>query len=182
VQGTRVGAASDTVAEVRVAWPGETRVELAARAGAVSAAAVAPALIAGATARVDHALVRAEAWTLSAGGAVELVHHGRDLSSDGGTTDLAPRLFSPPLYATASPRVLLAHDAGVLGRLSLDAGPALQVIAGPGSAVRVGGDARLAFAERLGDRFQLGGEARVEQIAAVHTRFDAALTVALLFP
>ena len=182
VQGRRAGGASETDAELRAAWPGDTRVELAARAGAVSAAAVSPALVAGATARVDRALVHAGAWTVSAGGAVELVHHSRDLSGGGGPTDPAPRLFSPPLFATASPRILLAREAGLRGRLTLDAGPAVQLTAGPGGAVRAGGDARLAFVERFGDRLRVGGEARFEQLAAVHTRFDAALTAALLFP
>ncbi len=48
--------------------------------------------------------------------------------------------------------------------------------------MRAGGDARLAFTQRLGDRVRVGGEARVERIAAVYTRLDAALTASLLFP
>ena len=48
--------------------------------------------------------------------------------------------------------------------------------------MRLGGDARVAFAWRAVERLRLGGEARAERIANVYTRLEAALTAALLFP
>lgn len=56
------------------------------------------------------------------------------------------------------------------------------MVGGEGGGVRLGGDARLAFIQRVGARLRLGGEARAERVADVHTRLEAALTAALLFP
>lgn len=176
------GAANDNVAELRVARGRDTRLELAARAGAVSAAGLDPVLVAGAGGRLDRALRRAGTWTVAAGAAAELVHHARDLSATGDPLDRSPHLFSPPIFASVSPRLAATRDAGARGWLTLDAGPALQVVGGEGGGVRLGGDARFAFTQRVGARLRLGGEARAERVADVHTRLEAALTAALLFP
>ena len=93
----------------------------------------------------------------------------------------APRLFSPPLFASASPRVGVARDAGLSGRLEADAGPALQVTTGAGAGVRLGGDARLSLSQRLGDRVELGVAGRAERVANAYARFELSARAALLF-
>jgi hypothetical protein len=182
VSGVLAGAAMENVLEVRRGFGGPTRLELGARAGAVTAAGVPPALLAGVSGRAERAVLRRGAWTLAAGAAVGAVHHGRDLSGDGTAGDLAPRVFSPPLFLSASPRLALVREAGVRGRLVLDAGPALQVVGGGGGGVRAGGDARLALSQRVGERLRLLAEARAERIADVYTRLDATFGLAVLFP
>ncbi|ACL65273.1 Tetratricopeptide TPR_2 repeat protein [Anaeromyxobacter dehalogenans 2CP-1] len=183
VDGRVVGAASETAAAVRVALAGrDLRGELSARAGTVSGAGLRSTFLAGAAARADRVLARPGGFELSAGGAVEAVHHARDLSGDGPVADpAAPRLFSPPLHATASPRLTLARGDGLAGRLVLDAGPAVQLTTGPRGAVRAGGDARAAVFRRLG-RIQLSAEARYGRLASVHTAFSGAVGAELLFP
>ena len=47
--------------------------------------------------------------------------------------------------------------------------------------MRLGGDARVAFAWRAVERLRLGAR-RAERIANVYTRLEVALTAALLFP
>lgn len=178
----RAGAASDNLVELRVARGRGTRLEVTARAGSVSAEGISPVLTAAAGGRADRALLRARGWTVAGCVAAEAVHYARDLSGTDDPLDLSPHVFSPPLFVSASPRLVATRDAGARGWLSLDLGPALQAVAGEGGGVRLGGDARLAFAWRSGDRLRLGGEARAERIANVYTRLEAALTAALLFP
>jgi cellulose synthase operon protein C len=182
VDGRAIGAASDTVAGVRLARTGDRgRVELSARAGAVTGAGMEPLFTAGAAARSDRALVRGESWTLSAGIAAEATHHARDVSGLVSGDPLAPRLFSPALFVAASPRLSLAHEGGPSSWLSIDLGPAAQLAAGPGGALRLGGDARLALTRRVGDALRLSAEARAERIANVHTRVEGFATAAVLF-
>jgi hypothetical protein len=181
VGGRMVGAASENVAGVRAGWSDEGwRIDLSARAGAVTAAGTPGTFLASGAGRADRRLLRTGRWALSAGTAVEATHHARDLSGleDG---DPAPRLFSPPLFFNASPRVALAHDRGLDGRFVLDAGPALQLITGPGAAARLGGHARAAMVQRLGDHIRLTAELRVERIAAVYARAEGGATLAVLF-
>ncbi len=182
VSGQRVGAASDEVAAVRAVWAADrNRLELSGRAGLVSGAGMPDVFTAGAAARADRALLRNGAWTLSLGGAIEATHHGRDLSGlpDGDPT--APRIFSPPLFASVSPRVSILRDAGLAGRIEVDAGPAVQVTTGRSAAARAGGDVRASIVQRIGDRVRLGATVRAERIADVYTRAEASLGAALLF-
>ncbi len=74
-----------------------------------------------------------------------------------------------------------ARVAGLGQRVLLDAGPAVQLTAGPGGAVRLGGDARAALVQRFGDRLRLTAELRAEQIAHVYTRIEGAAQLAVLF-
>jgi tetratricopeptide (TPR) repeat protein len=182
VAGRAVGAASENVASLRAAWAGASRrLEVAARAGAVTGAGFDPDFTAGAGVRADCALVRRGVWALWAGAAADVTHHARDLSGLADADPLAPRLFSPPLFATASPRLSLVRDAGLSSRLVLDAGPALQLTAGPGGGARLGGDARLALESRVADRLRLSLGARGERISDVHGRLEAFGAAALLF-
>ncbi|WP_242341053.1 MULTISPECIES: tetratricopeptide repeat protein [Anaeromyxobacter] len=178
----RVGAASDNLVELRLAGGSATRVELTARAGSISAERISPVFAAGLGARVDRALTRARGFAIAAGVSADALHHARDLSATSDPLDAAPGVFSPPLFVSASPRLSVTREAGARGWLSLDAGPALQVVGGAGGGVRAGGDARLAFAQRVGQRLRVGGEARAERVADVYTRLEAALTASLLFP
>jgi len=181
VDGRWIGAASDNVVGARAGWSNEAwRAELSARAGAVTGAGMPGAFLASGAGRADRTLLRSGRWALSAGTVVEATHHARDLSGQDGDP-AAPRLFSPPLFVAASPRISLAHDAGLGGSVVLDAGPALQLISGPGGAVRLGGDARAALVQRLGDRIRLTAELRVERIADVYSRAEGAAMLAVLF-
>ncbi|WP_242345996.1 tetratricopeptide repeat protein [Anaeromyxobacter terrae] len=178
----RAGAASDNLVELRLARGAGTRIELTARAGSISAEGISPVFASALGARVDRALTRARGFTIAAGLSADALHHARDLSATGDPLDPSPGVFSPRLFLSASPRLVVTRDAGARGWLSLDAGPALQVVGGAGGGVRAGGDARLAFTQRVGERLRLGGEARAERVADVYTRLEAALTAALLFP
>lgn len=182
VDGVVAGAATEHVLEVRRAFAGRTRLELGARAGAVTASGARASFLAGVSGRADRALLRRGTWTIGAGAALDAVHHARELSGDGAPGDVTPHLFSPPVFLSASPRLVLSRDAGARGRLTFDAGPALQVVGGAGGGVRAGGDARLALSQRVGERLRLGAEARAERIADAYARLDAAITAAILFP
>lgn len=184
VDGTRVGAASETAAGLRVAFAGQdVRGELSARAGTVAGLGFRSTLTAGVSARADRLLARPGGFELWAGAAGETVHHARDLSGDGAAADpAAPRLFSPPLHATASPRLTLSRDDGLAGRFLVDAGPAVQLTTGANRAVRAGGDVRAAVLRRVGGRLQLSAEARYGRLASVHAAFSAAVGAELLFP
>jgi tetratricopeptide (TPR) repeat protein len=180
VDGRTAGAASETTAGLRAALDGPTRrLRLAARAGAVSGPAFASTFVGAASARADRALLRRGPWSAWAGAAAEATHHARDLSGASGDV-AAPRLFSPPLFLTASPRLALERTGGA-GSASLDAGPTLQLSGGPGGGLRLGGDVRLALGHRVGDRLRLSLEARAERIASVHSRADVLAGAALLF-
>jgi hypothetical protein len=117
---------------------------------------------------------------VTAGAAAEATHHARDLSGADGDP-AAPRLFSPPLFASASPRVGVVRDAGLAGRLEADAGPAVQLTTGADASVRLGGDVRLALSQRFGDRLQVGVAGRAERVADVYRRFELSARAALLF-
>jgi tetratricopeptide (TPR) repeat protein len=178
--GHRVGAASDDAVEGRVAVVAEEyRAELAARAGQVEGDGMPATFFAAAALRVDRPLLRAAAWALSTGAAVEASHHARDLSGLRGDP-LAPRLFSPPLFVAVSPRLSLTREAGP-ARLALDAGPALQAVSGAGGSVRVGGDVRLEATQPLGARVRLGADLRAERIAAAYQRLEAGVSLAVVF-
>lgn len=180
VAGRRVGAASDDAVEVRASAPaGSGRLEVTARAGQVEGAGMPATFLAAATARVDRPLARAGAWVLSAGAAAGASHHARDLSGLDGDP-LAPRLYSPRLFVTVSPRLGVAREAGA-ARLVLDAGPALQRATGPGGGPRAGGDARLSVTQPLAGRLRLEAELRAERVAAAYSLFEASATLAVAF-
>ena len=182
VGGRLVGAASDDVVEARAAWARDAgRLEAFARAGTVTGAGMPSTFLAAAGARLDRTLMRTERWTVSAGGAAEATHHARDLSGlrDG---DLAsPRLFSPPLFLAVSPRLALARAGAAGARLTLDAGPALQLVSGPGATLRAGGDVRISLVQPLAERLRVAAELRAERIAPVYARLSAAGSLAVVF-
>ena len=181
IDGRPIGAASEDAAAVRVAAAGERlRLALSARAGAVSGAGMPTVFLAGLAARADREVLRLGRWAVTAGAAAEATHHARDLSGADGDP-AAPRLFSPPLFASASPRVGLARDARPSGRLEADAGPAVQVTTGRDAGVRFGGDVRLSASQRLGEHVQVDVGGRAERIAEVHERFELSARAALLF-
>ncbi len=180
--GAAIGAASDNAGEVRLVLEGERdRVELSARAGAVTGAGFAADFTAGATARADRVLLRHGPWTLLGGASAEAMHHARDLSGLSDGDPLAPRLFSPPLFVTASPRFGVVRETGPKHRIALDMGPALQLTAGPAAALRAGGDFRVSVARHFGDRIRLAVEERGELVAGVYRRFEFTGTLAILF-
>jgi tetratricopeptide (TPR) repeat protein len=179
VAGRRVGAASDDAVEGRAAIVTEAyRAELAARGGQVEGYGMPATFFAAVAARIDRPLLRAGAWSLSAGGAAEATHHARDLSGLDGDP-LAPRLFSPLLFVALSPRLSLAREAG-LARLALDAGPALQAVSGVGGRIRAGGDVRLEATQPVGARLRLGASLRGERIAAAYQRLEAGVSLAVV--
>lgn len=105
----RVGAASEDLGEIRVGLTsGRDRLELTARAGAVSGAGFRAVFTAGASGRADREVLRRGVWRIRLGAAAEATHHARDLSGLHDADALAPRLFSPPLFLAASPRVVVA--------------------------------------------------------------------------
>jgi tetratricopeptide (TPR) repeat protein len=184
VDGRPVGAASDEVLEARLAHRGASdsdTLALSARAGTVRAAGMDAVFLLGADARADRALLRRGAWTFSAGAAAEATHHARDVSGLRDADPTAPRLFSPPLFLALSPRLGLVRDVGHAGHLALDVGPALQLTAGPGGGILLGGDARLSVAQRLHERLRIGLEGRAERVAAVHERLELTAVAAVLF-
>jgi cellulose synthase operon protein C len=184
VAGRVAGAASDTFVEVSATRAGEgLRTALAARAGAVSAAGSRSALLAGVSARTDREVADLGGLRVTVGVRADALHHARDLSGLGEATDTgAPRLFSPPLQASLSPRLGLARDDGLAGGFTLDAGPSLQGVGGPRHALRAGGDLRAALTRRVGDRLRLGADASAERLAAVYTRYAGGLSLEVLFP
>jgi tetratricopeptide (TPR) repeat protein len=175
------GAASDTAVEVRGTWTRERdRAEAFARAGAVTGAGISPAVSASAGGRADRALLRARGWTILAGARGEATHHARDLSGGDGDP-AATRVFSPPLFVQASPRLSIVREEGLAGRVILDAGPAAQITSGHDGALRLGGDVRASLMRRFGDRLRMGAELRAERVGGVHSRVEGALDAALLF-
>jgi tetratricopeptide (TPR) repeat protein len=179
VAGRLVGAASDDVLELRAVAPaGDGRLAVTARAGQVEGAGTPATFLAAASVRGDRPVGRSGAWVLSLGAAAAATHHARDLSGRDGDP-LAPRLYSPELFLSLSPRVALSRDVGP-ARFLLDAGPALQHASGPGG-VRAGGDLRLTLAQPLGERLRLGVDLRAERIAAAYTRLEAGATLAVAF-
>jgi cellulose synthase operon protein C len=184
VDGRTVGAVSDQVVEARLAFAEEaTRWEVSGRAGAVSGPGLAPVLTAEAAARVERTVRAPGAFELSLAAMGEAVHHARDLGGLGAGGDpAAPRIFSPPLYATLSPRLLLARDDGLRGHLALEAGPSLQLVTGPGGGAHLGAEARLAVVRRLGDHLRLSAGARAERFGATYTRYEASAAAEVLFP
>jgi hypothetical protein len=182
VAGALRGAASETLAALRLDREGdEGGLHLAASAGAVTGSGFDATFTAGAVARADRALLRARGWALLGGGRVEATHHARDLSGLHGGDPLAPGLFSPPLFLTASPRLALQRDAGLGGRLTADAGPSLQLTAGPGGGTRLGGDALLSASHRLGDRLLASIDGRIEYVPAAYLRAGVSAALAVLF-
>ncbi|WP_242393703.1 tetratricopeptide repeat protein [Anaeromyxobacter oryzisoli] len=183
VGGRVAGAASDHVLELQVVRNlGALRLEGSARAGVVLAASGPADAMGGAGLRAMLAVVRAGGWTVSGGLAARAEGYARDRSGLGDATDpLAARFFSPPLFLVASPRISAVQDAGPVGRVEIDAGPALQYVAGPRGGVRAGGELRASLARRVGDRLRLGAEARAERVADVYARYEGALSAALLF-
>ena len=180
VAGRLVGAASDDAVEVRAALSGRPgRLEVSARAGEVEGAGFPSTFFAAAGARVERPLLQGGAWTLSTGAAADASHHARDLSGLSGDP-LAPRLFSPLLFVTLSPRLVLARVAGP-ARLSLDAGPALQHVSGPRGGLRAGGDVRASVAQPLGERLRLSADLRAESVASVYARLEAGASLAVVF-
>ncbi|HET8539956.1 MAG TPA: tetratricopeptide repeat protein [Anaeromyxobacter sp.] len=179
VDGRTAGAASETCAEVRASWDdGARRLRLAARAGEVTGPAFPATFAAAASARADLAVFRRGAWTAWAGASLDATHHARDLS--GAADPLAPRLFSPPLFAAITPRLAIGRE-GAAGSVALEAGPALQLTSGPGGGVRLGGDARVSLARRLGDRLRLTLDGRAERVASAYGRAEVLAGAALLF-
>jgi hypothetical protein len=175
-----VGAVSEQAIEARASFGSGTRLAVSGRAGTVSGAAMPETFTAALSGRADRTLARSGTWSLAWGAALDLSHHARDLSgADGAPT--APRLFSPALFAALSPRLSLAREAGWRGRLTLDVGPALQLVSGRGPAVRPGGDVRGALEHRVGDRVRLRAELRAERVADLFTRLEAAAALAVLF-
>ncbi len=175
------GAAADTALEVRALWAGERdRAEAFARAGAVTGAGFSPTALASLEGRLDRALVRRGTWSVLVGARAEATHHGRDLSGSDGDP-AAPFLFSPPLFVQASPRLSLERQAGISGHAVLDAGPAAQLTGGPGGALRLGGDARAALVQRLGESLRISAELRAERVGGVHSRVEGGVEAALLF-
>jgi cellulose synthase operon protein C len=180
VSGVRIGAASDDVAEARLALArGRDRLQLVARAGAVTGAGFDPVLAVGGSVRADRDVARGGAWLVRAGASALATHHARDLSGLSGADPLAPRLFSPPLFVAASPRLEIVREAGDGSRLALDAGPALQLTAGTGGGARLGGDVRASVAQRVGAWLRLGLEGRAERVSSVYQRLELAATAAL---
>jgi hypothetical protein len=181
VDGRTVGAASETSGQLAVTLGGPaSRLRLGARAGEVTGSGFAAIFAAAASARADWSVLRRGAWSVWAGAAAEATHHARDLSGSGSTDPAAPRLFSPPLFVSASPRVSVEREGGSR-TLTLDAGPALQVTAGPRGGARMGGDVRLSVAQRLADRLRLSLDARAEQVASVYARAEVLAGAAFLF-
>lgn len=181
VAGRLIGAASDDALEARAALSGAAgRLEVSARAGQVEGSGMPATFFASAGARVERPLLRSGGWTLSAGAAAGAQHHARDLSGLDGDP-LAPRLFSPLLFVSLSPRLALAREAGP-ARLAVDAGPALQHASGPGGGLRAGGDLRASLVQPLGDRLRLVADLRAERIAAAYTRLEAGAALAVVFP
>ena len=182
VGGVLVGAASDLLVEGRAAWASETaRLETFARAGSVTGAGMPDTFLAAAGARLDRTIGRAGRWRLSAGAAAEATHHGRDLSGMRDGDPASPRLFSPPLFLVASPRLSLAREAPAGVHLVLDAGPALQLVAVPGGALRAGGDVHASVVQPIGQRLRLAAEVRAERIAAVHALASGGASLAVVF-
>jgi hypothetical protein len=182
IGGALRGAASETLGEVRLDREDEAGgLHLAARAGAVTGSGFDAIFTAGASARADQALLRAGGWVLLGGGRIEATHHARDLSGLRDGDPLAPGLFSPPLFLTASPRLWLVRDERLVGRLSLDAGPALQLTAGPGGGTRLGGDAVLSATRRFGDRLRASVDGRVEVVPGAYLRAGVSGALAVLF-
>lgn len=186
--GERVGdavagaAAENLVVGSARAQAGVAEVTLSARGGAVTAASGAANGLFGATARADVPWLRRGALVVSAGLAGDAAGYAHDAAGLGAEADpLAPRYFSPPLFAALSPRLRLVHDAGLRGRVLLDAGPALQLTAGPGGKVQLGGDARLAVFRRLSPRLVVGLDARAERVASAYRRVEGSAFGAVVF-
>jgi cellulose synthase operon protein C len=181
VSGARVGAASDDVVEARGTFSsGRDRLEASARAGAVTGAGFDPVFTMGASLRAAREVVRGGAWVVRAGASALAAHHARDLSGLADEDPMAPRLFSPLLFVSASPRLEVVREVGMESRLAVDAGPALQLTAGPGGGVRLGGDVRASLARRVGEWLRLGLEGRAERVADVYQRFELAGTLAFV--
>lgn len=182
VAGVRVGAASDHVAELRAGLAsGVDRLELSARAGVVSGAGFRAAFLAAAAARADREVLRRGDWRIRLGGAAEVSHHARDLSGLHDGDPLAPRIFSPPLFLVASPRVVVEREAGPSSTMSLDVGPSLQVTGGRGAGTRAGGDFRVSVSRRFGERLRLSLHERGEIVPSAYRRFEFSGSLALLF-
>jgi tetratricopeptide (TPR) repeat protein len=181
VSGVRVGAASDDVVEARgVLTSGRDRFELSARAGAVTGAGFDPVFTMGGAARADREILRGGPWLVRVGASALVTHHARDLSGVADGDPLAPRIFSPPLFLAASPRVEVVREIGAESRFALDAGPALQLTTGPAGGVRLGGDLRASLARRVGEWLRLGLEGRAERVANVYQRYALAGTLAFV--
>jgi hypothetical protein len=180
VSGRLIGAASDDVLELRGAAPvAGGRLEVTARAGQVEGAGMSTTFLAAASVRLDHPIARTGSWVLSAGAAAAASHHARDLSGLDGDP-VAPRLYSPLLFATLSPRLGLTREVGA-ARFAADGGPALQHVSGTGGGLRAGGDLRASVTQPIGGRLRLGAVLSAERIAATYTRLEASATLALVF-
>ena len=64
--------------------------------------------------RADRALARSGPWSVGIGASAEVSHHARDLSGLSDGDPAAARLFSPPLFLAASPRLALVRDVPIL--------------------------------------------------------------------
>ena len=135
--------------------------------------------LAAASVRLDRPVARAGSWVLSAGAAAAASHHARDLSGLDGDP-FAPRLYSPLLFVTLSPRLGLAREVGA-ARLAADGGPALQHASGAGGGLRAGGDLRASLTQPVGARLRLGAVLSAERVAAAYTRLEAGATLAVAF-
>jgi tetratricopeptide (TPR) repeat protein len=174
------GAASELVAELRARRGSlAAGLELSGRGGAVSAEGQAAVFTAGLAGRAWRELAASGGLRVSGALAAEVVHHARDLS---GAEGRAAGIFSPPLWASLSPRLVLVHTAGARGEVSLEGGPALQAVTGSGGGVRLGGDARLALARRLGERLRVEASLRGERLADAYERLEGGLALVGLFP
>lgn len=177
------GAAADNLLEASVRFPaGAWVATFGARGGAVSATSRSANATFGVSARADVPVFRSGALVVQAGLAGDAAGWSRDEGGLAADADpLAPRYFSPPLFATVSPRLALVHDAGPRGRAVLDVGPALQLTGGSGGGAQLGGDARLSVSRRVAARVLLGAELRGERVATAYGRFDGTAFAALLF-
>jgi cellulose synthase operon protein C len=183
VEGAVAGAAADNLLDASVQLPvGPALARFGVRGGAVTAASGRANAAFGASARADVAVFRSGALVVQAGVAGDAAGWSRDVAGNGADPDpLAPRYFSPPLFATVSPRLALVHDAGLGGRVVLEVGPAIQLTAGPGGRAQLGGDARLSVSRRIASRVVLGLDLRGERVASAYARVDGSAYGAVLF-
>jgi cellulose synthase operon protein C len=181
VDGALAGAAADNLVEASLRTPmGSAVATFGIRGGAVTAAAGPANAHFGASARADVALFRAGEFALHTGIATDAAGWSRDAAGADGDP-LAPRYFSPPLFATVSPRLAVVHDSGSRGRVVLEGGPALQLKGGPGSRAQLGGDARLSVSRRLASRVVVGLDLHGERVASAYARVDGSVFGGVLF-
>jgi tetratricopeptide (TPR) repeat protein len=175
------GAASENAIEVRLARPlGPLQATASLRAGAITAGASRPDAFGTVRAGATLPLALGGGWTVTPGAEVLAATAARDESGLGPAPDpLSPRVFTPPLFASAAARVAVARE-DPRGRLDAELAPAVQLVGGAGGSVRGGGMARAAYTGRFG-WLRLQAEVRAEQIADVYRRVAGGLAAAALF-